>query len=143
MTAEANKKLVRRYGHVWHAGNQHLVDELAAPDLVVYYPLFGREVRGHAAFKQVLTGTHVAFPDVQLVFEELLAEGDAVVARWRATATSRGAFAGRPPTGQRVEWTGMTLYRIAGGKVIEERGEEDALGLFRQLGALPVPGATG
>ena len=89
MTAEANKALVRRYGQVWHAGNQHLVDELAAPDLVVYYPLFGREVRGHAACKQVLTETHAAFPDVQLMFESCLRRG----------TPSSPAGARRPPAG--------------------------------------------
>jgi predicted ester cyclase len=42
-----------------------------------------------------------------------------------------------------VTWSGITIYRLRDGKVIEERGEEDALALLRQVGALPAPGPTG
>jgi predicted ester cyclase len=46
---------------------------------------------------------------------------------------------GIAPTGKSLAWTGITIYRLAGGKVAEERGEEDALGLMRQLGVIPAP----
>lgn len=46
---------------------------------------------------------------------------------------------GLPPTGKRVAWSGITFYRIQNGKVVDEVGEEDGLGLLRQLGAIPTP----
>jgi steroid delta-isomerase-like uncharacterized protein len=139
MSGEENKEIVRRFGGVWNAGHEHIVDELASPDLVVWYPLLPEEVHGPEAFKQVLAQLHASLPDVQVTVEDLIAEGDTAVARWSMRGTSRGAFAGIPPTGKQVEWTGITTYRVANGKIVEERGEEDALGLLQQLGAIPAP----
>ena len=71
--------------------------------------------------------------------DELIAEGDKVVVRWTFAGTQRGAFGPIPATGKSVRWTGISICRIADGKVIEDRGEEDALGFMRQLGLVPTP----
>jgi predicted ester cyclase len=50
---------------------------------------------------------------------------------------------GIPPTGKPVTWTGITIYRLADGKIVEEKGKEDSLGLMQQLGAIPAPTQAG
>jgi predicted ester cyclase len=74
--------------------------------------------------------------------EEEIAEGDKVVLRWSLSATHQAEYPpGNPPTGKRMKWAGITIYRIADGKVAEEIGEEDYLGILRQLGLVPEPRA--
>jgi steroid delta-isomerase-like uncharacterized protein len=73
----------------------------------------------------------------------MIAEGEKVVARWTCRGTHRGHFPGLPATGKTVQWSGMTIYRIVDGKVVEEKGEENVLGLLRQLGVLPQPQQAG
>ena len=74
-------------------------------------------------------------PEIDI--EEPIAEGDRVVGAWTMRGTHQGDMMGLPPTGKKVAWSGITIYRIRGRKVIDERGEEDGLGLLRQLGAIP------
>jgi predicted ester cyclase len=65
-----------------------------------------------------------------------------VVARWRSIGTHRGSFQGIPPTGKPLMMTGITVFRIEDGKIIEEWSESDVLGLPQQMGAIPGPGAV-
>ncbi len=139
MSVNENTVLARRFIQVWVPGNLGLVDELAAPDITVIYPVLGEAVRGGAAYKQLLAHFHAACPDVAISVEEQLAEEDRVALCWRVTGTHRGELLGIPPTDKSLAWTGITIYRLAGGRVLEERGEEDALGLMRQLGVMHDP----
>ena len=140
MSIDENKRLVRRYAQVWNPGNLGLLDELAAPDIVLSYPALPEPVRGIEALRQFLAAFHAAFPDGQYVVEEEVAEGDKVVLRWRITGTHRGELLGIPPTGRPVAWGGIAIFTVANGRVVSERGEEDALGLMQQLGLLPAEG---
>jgi len=72
-------------------------------------------------------------------FQEQIAEADKVVTRWSVCGTHRGELLGVPPTGRPLSWTGITIHRLVGGRVMEERGEEDALGLMRQTGVMHDP----
>jgi predicted ester cyclase len=68
--------------------------------------------------------------------EDLIAEGDKVVARWRSRATHRGDYMGIAPSGKEVEFTGISIYRIEGNKIAESWSVEDQFGLMRQIGAV-------
>ncbi len=129
MSAEENKVLVRReQEELWnHTGNLDAAQELFAPDQV-------------EAAKQEAADFRQGFPDVVSTIEDLIAEGDKVVARWRARATHQGTYMGIPPTGKEVEFTGISVYRIEAGRIAESWNEEDELGLMRQLGAVPESG---
>jgi predicted ester cyclase len=81
---------------------------------------------------------HSGLPDADVSVEEEIAEGDKVVIRWTLRCTHMSELMGIPPTGKQVTWTGITIYRLADGKIVEEKGEEDSLGLMRQLGAVPT-----
>ncbi len=134
MSVDENKALARRFIQVWAPGNLRVLDELAAPDIMVIYPVLGEPVRGSVAFKQLLAHFHAACPDVEISADEQIAEGDSVVTRWNVRGTHRGEFLDVPSTGRPLAWTGITIHRLVGGRVVEERGEEDSLGLMRQIG---------
>jgi predicted ester cyclase len=105
MSAEENKDLVRReQEELWnHTGDLDAAEELFASEQA-------EVARQEAAdFRQ-------GFPDVISTIEDLIAEGDKVVARWRSCATHQGEYMGIPPTGKEVEFTGISLYRIEGAR---------------------------
>lgn len=139
MSVEENTRVAARFAEVWGQGSLALIDELASPDLAVSYPVLPQTVHGREPFKDVIRGVRAGLPDVELDIHETIAQGDKVAVRWTMRGTHQGTFAGVPPSGQRVALNGITIYRLADGKVVEERGEEDALGLLRQLGAVTTP----
>jgi predicted ester cyclase len=126
MSAEENKDLVRReQEELWnHTGNLDAAEELFASEQA-------------EAARQEAADFRQGFPDVISIVEDLIAEGDKVVARWRSRATHQGEYVGIPPTGKEVEFTGITVYRIEGGKIAESWTIEDELGLRRQIGTFP------
>jgi len=139
VSVEDNKAIARRFIQVWSDENLDTVEELAAPSLVVRYPTIPEVIRGSREFRHVLAGFRSAFPDSSLRVEEEIAEGEKVVIRWNFSGTHKGSLLGVPATGKKVSWTGMTIYRIVDGKVVEEQGEEDFLGFFRQVGLVREP----
>ena len=139
MSVESNKAVARRFIQVWGDGNLDVVDELAAPSLVVRYPTIPQVIQGSREFRHVLAGFRSAFPDSALRVEEEIAEGEKVMLRWTFSGTHKGSFMGIPATGKRVTWTGITIYRIVDGRVEEEQGEEDFVGFFRQVGLVREP----
>ncbi len=78
-----------------------------------------------------------AFPDLHFTVEEVIADGDKVVARYSARGTHKGELNGIAPTGKSTNVSGVTIARIANGKVAESWVNWDALGLMRQLGVVP------
>ena len=79
-----------------------------------------------------------ALPDLLMTVEDLIAEGDKVVTRWTARGTHQGELMGIPPSGNRVEVTGISVDRIEGGKFVEGWANYDALGMMQQIGAVPT-----
>ncbi len=138
--SEANKAIVRRiYHEVFEQGNLAAADEVIAAD-VVEHEEFPGMVPGLEGFKQMVAGMRAAFPDIQVIEYDLIAEGDKVAARYAMRGTHRGPFMGVDATGKQVTVGGNEVMRFAGGKVVEHWGTTDALGLMQQLGALPPMG---
>jgi steroid delta-isomerase-like uncharacterized protein len=138
--SEANKvAMLRIYEEIFGQGNLVAVDELIAAD-VVEHEEFPGMVPGREGFKQLVAGLRAAFPDLQLVEHDMIAEGDKVAARFVMRGTHRGPFMGVGATGKQVTVTGTEIVRFAGGKAVEHWGTTDALGLMQQLGALPPMG---
>jgi predicted ester cyclase len=75
-----------------------------------------------------------------MTIDDLVAEGDEVVARLTATARQVGPFMGLPPSDRTYTIGEIHIFRIAGGQIVEHWHQADMLGLMRQLGALPAPG---
>jgi steroid delta-isomerase-like uncharacterized protein len=139
MSIQENKDIARRFIQIWGQGSLDLIDELGAPSLTVHYPVIPQVVQGAGVFRRVMEGFRSAFPDSALAIEEEIAEDDKVVIRWSFSGTHQGNLLGIPATGKKVSWTGITIYRIVDGKVMEEKGEEDFLGFFRQIGLVRQP----
>jgi steroid delta-isomerase-like uncharacterized protein len=137
MSTQENKTIARRFIQVWGKGNLDIIDELAAPSLSVQYPIMPQVVRGTKTFRKVMEEFRSAFPDSDLQIEEEIAEDDKVVIRWSLSGTNQGSLLGISATGKKVKWTGITIYRIVDGKVMEEKGEEDFLGFLRQIDRVP------
>jgi predicted ester cyclase len=93
---------------------------------------------GASALKEVMTVLDRAFPDLRVTIDDLVEEGDKVVARNSVTGTHLGAYLGRPPTGQPVAYSEIFIFRFAGGRIAEIWGVVDVLSQLKQLGAIPA-----
>jgi len=139
MSTEENKAIVRRSFEEFNKGNLAVFDELYEANFVGH--LAGmEEIRGPEGLKKLVTTFLTAFPDFRITVEDLIAEGDKVVCRSTRTGTHKGEWLGIAATGKKVTWTYISIYRIEGGKIVEEWYEGDYLGLMQQLGAIPTPG---
>ena len=133
---EANKQIVVQfYNELWNRGNYEAADELVAQDYVRHDQRPGHAPAGPAGQKDVARRFRVAFPDVQLVVETLVAEGDVVVARWTMSGTHTGAWGDVAASNRRVRFVGVNFFRIADGKIAEIWNLRDDLGLREQLDA--------
>ncbi|HZP75081.1 MAG TPA: ester cyclase [Pseudolabrys sp.] len=134
-TLDDNKKLYLRLAdEVLSKKNLAVVDELIAEDFVEHVGGQPRRV-GTEGFKAARTRRNLAFPDWKVTVDDVLAEGDKVVARARGQGTHRGEYMGIPPTGKVVTVGWIAIYRVANGKLAEHWQHIDELGLRQQLGA--------
>ena len=143
MSTDENKAIARRLIAAFSDQEAAAIDELVAPDYVFHNPGDPTMPPGPAGLKHMHDQWGTAFPDVQTTIDDQIAEGDKVVTRWTTRGTHRGEFFGIAPTGKRIEFTGIYIDRVAGGKVVEHWDEADILGVFQQLGAGPAPGQRG
>lgn len=137
MSAEQNKAVIQRlFREVWTQKNGATIDELFAPDVVAYRA--GRPVmQGVASLKPMVEGLALTFGDCHSAIDDLIAAGDRVVARWTLRGVHTGAWRGIAATGKPITITGITIHRLADGKIAELWAEEDWLGLMQQIGGLP------
>jgi steroid delta-isomerase-like uncharacterized protein len=142
MSTEEHKALVRRFDEeVWNGRNLSRVDELFADSHI--FRAAGSPPLDREGHRQMIAHFQDAFPDGRNTSEELLAEGDKVVQRWTFRGTHQGAFQGIPPTGRPVTLTGISIWRVDGGTIVESWHELDTLGLLQQLGVISAPGQAG
>ena len=140
MSTEVNKANLRRfYDEVFNKKNRAAIEEFIDPNQVDHAAPPGTP-GGLAGAKQTISMYLTAFPDLHFTVEDIIAEGDKVVARLKVRGTQKGAFMGVPPTGKQATSTVIDINRIAGGKSVEHWLEMDTLGLLQQLGAVPTPG---
>jgi len=135
-----NKATLRKLQEAVSGGDWALisktVDEVVAPDALIRTPL-PIEATGPALLKEVFRRLHRAFPDLRITTEDLIAEGDKVVARNTVSGTHQGEYMGLPPTGKSITYNEIFIVRFAGGRIAETWGVVDILSQLRQLGALP------
>lgn len=132
-TSEANKDVIRRLLAEVDRGNDDVVRACYSPDYVDHAPTSVRRQAGRDGLPATFAALRRAFPDTRHTIDDLVAEGDRVVARISARATHTGELFGHPPTGTVVRLTSITIYRIVDGR-IAERWSEQGLGLLEQLG---------
>jgi len=136
MAAEENREIVRRFWGVWEEGNLGLVDELVAPDYVNHSPGMPNQPEGPEGVKAVVSMFRAGMPNLRVVIEDMIAEGDKVMMRYKIEGTHEGELFGVPPTGRRVSIESITVERVSGGKIREHWRVTDTLDMMQQLGAI-------
>ena len=134
----------KRLLEAFNSGDLAVADELLDPRGVTHDPALPAEIRslrGPETFKRIVSMYRTAFPDLQMVVDDAIADGDKVAVRWHAEGTHRGQLQGLAPTGKRGSVTGIAIYLWRDGKCVESWTEWDNLGLARQLGAAPPEGS--
>jgi steroid delta-isomerase-like uncharacterized protein len=140
MLKESILALARRsFDEIWNNGNLGVADELFSPDYVNHDPVSPEVPPGPEGVKQIAKMYRRAFPDLRFTIEEMLATGDKVITRWTGEGTHRAPLRGLPASGRQVRITGISIHRIAGGRIVETWVNWDTLGMMEQLGAAPVP----
>jgi steroid delta-isomerase-like uncharacterized protein len=131
--SEANKEIVRRYQEAYNTNNLDLLDELLAPDWTSNGWPEGVEqsIESAKGFYQMVLQ---AMPDLQFIALNLVAEGDWVVQRTVARGTFKNELAGLPPNGRVCEAGGISMFRIADGKIVEHWAYADDGGFWGQMG---------
>lgn len=136
MTTETElKELVRRdTEEVWTDGDLEVIDEIFAEDFVLHDPTKPGETQGRDDYRGYVETYHEAFGDLEYEVETVIAEDDTAALRYEATGTHDGTFMGLAPTGKTVSVSGMEMYRIDDGVIVEMWTSYDALGLLQELG---------
>ena len=138
MLTENNKALIRRfYEEVFNKRNLAALDDFYAPDHVDHSLPPGLPVSPEGT-KQAIAVMMEGFPDLHITIEDMIAEGDKVVTRFTTHGTQQGGLGGIPPTGKQVAISTIEITRIAGGKIAEDWGLDDRLGMLQQLGLVPA-----
>jgi steroid delta-isomerase-like uncharacterized protein len=144
VSAEENKAVVRRwFEELFNAGNLEVADEIIAPDHINHDPTLPDIPSGPEGQRQIVNLYRGAFTNAHISIEEQLAEGERVATRWSGSGTHQGELMGVAATGNQVRVTGITINRVWGGKIQESWSNYDALGMMRQIGAIPEPGQAG
>jgi steroid delta-isomerase-like uncharacterized protein len=138
--SEQNKTVVRRlFDELWNKGNLQVADEIFAPTYQHHDASTPDLGKGPESEKKRVNLYRNAFHDLRLNMEDLIADGETVVARWSCRGVHKGELNGIAPTGKQVAITGVTIVHFTNGKIVEGYVTWDALGLMRQLGIVPEP----
>ena len=133
---QQNKAVARRaFEEILSQGKFEFAEQLYARDFV------NHGIHRDAGLEEdqaALKGWHQAFPDIAIVPRKLIAEDDLVTIYWIASGTNTGTGNGLPATGKKGELAGITIWRIADGKIKEEWSAFDQLSMMQQLGLLPA-----
>ena len=140
MSAEESKAIVRRFWGVWEEGDIDLVDELLAPDYVNHSPATPDQPTDPEGIKAVVGMFRGAMPDLRVIIEDMIAEGDKVVVRYTIEGTHEGELFGVPPTGQRLSIKSISVERVSDGKIREHWRITDSLDMMQQLGVVSESG---
>ncbi len=139
MSIDKNIATARRYiDEVWNKGNLAALREVAAPNVVVHF--LPKELpKGIAGYEQFVKMYRAGFPDLHFVIDDVIADGDKVVMRWTVTGTHKGQFLSFAPTFRKGTVTGISIEHYDDqGRMVESWLNFDQLGMFQQLGLVPV-----
>jgi steroid delta-isomerase-like uncharacterized protein len=127
MSVEANTATVYRWFETLNRNDLTAAAQLWAPDYTFSNPMGIRD------WKQFFTTFHQAFPDLRVAEQDVFAAEDKVATRWNMEGTQRGEFQGIQPTYRQVTTTGISIFRIVGGKIRAQWTEFDRMHLLQQL----------
>lgn len=136
MSMESNKDLVRAYFVAFRDRDTTWWDRFIAPDFVRHDPGLDFEVLGPAGVAKLAEVLHGGLSDIDMRIDEVIAEGDRVLARLRFQGRHTGEFQGVPATGKAVDIAVMDFFHVAGGRLAEHWALMDNLTMLKQIGAV-------
>jgi steroid delta-isomerase-like uncharacterized protein len=134
----ANKQLVVEFiDALFTRGDLEAVDRYLAPGFVNHdpFPGFASDREG---LRQTAQLFRQAFPDWRAGQQAHIAEGGLVAERFTARGTHQGEILGVAPTGRQVTLSGINIFRVQDGSIVERWGRTDDLGFLQQLGIVPA-----
>ena len=138
MGSDESAAAVRRWFQAIDDGDPDAERAVRAPNFVAHVPGMPGPLDGEE-WEQFIGIFREGFPDMRLVVEDVVAQGDRVAVRWTFVGTHEGEFFGSPPTGARVRMSAIEINRVVDGKIAEHWVELDQLGMLQQVGAIPSP----
>ncbi|UCF17494.1 MAG: ester cyclase, partial [Phycisphaerales bacterium] len=123
----------------WNEHDVAALDYTHSLDIIAHDPAVPGHPLPYHVYKQVGLVYLAAFPDFRVTIENIIAEADMVGVRWTMNGTHLGELMGIPPTGRPVTFAGITIHRLADGKIVENWWSYDALGMMQQITAPPAP----
>ena len=143
IAVRSNIETVREYTQrVFNEHDPDLASEYLAPEVKWHGGLLGT-VEGVANVTEMLRGFIGALPDLHATEQDAVAAGDTVAVRYVVEATHEGNLLGLEPTGRRVRWDAVDVYRLADGMIVEEWAGDDLAAILYQVGAYTPPWLSG
>jgi steroid delta-isomerase-like uncharacterized protein len=138
ITEEEAKAVTYQILKIWNEGDTGIADGLYDSDYVRHHPVPSASASLEDFINTVKTNREV-YPDYRLAFDEIITEGDRIIAFATVTGTNTGPLEGRPATGKTIRMNGIYVYRIKGGRIAEEWTYFNLLSYYQQLGYALAP----
>ena len=133
-----NLAVVREYHErVWMHGDLAALEDCWAPDATVN--ITGFESSALDAMRDDILRYQGAFTDVTAVIHDLIAQGDQVVLNWETSGLHVGPYGSIAATGRVITMTGIDIFRVVDGRIVECRSLWDGLSVYEQMGVLTAP----
>jgi predicted ester cyclase len=132
MSLEENKAIILSLYEADNKKDLRILDEVISPDF--YDPTFN--LRGPEDYKQFETAFFKGFPDWHETIKDIIAEDDKVCVYFTGAGTHKGEWLGIAPTGKKIKFTAVQIWRLTNGKVVEKNSISDLTDTFKQLGAI-------
>ncbi len=138
MSTEQNKALVRRlYDEAFGKNNTAVIDEIVSASFRSHTSVL--DPPNIDGLKSLVRNLHTGFPNLKVTIEDILEERDRVCVRLKVSGTQRGEYMGMAPSGKSMSIDVLRIFRIQGGKIVEDWGVPDVLGMMQQLGHAQQP----
>jgi steroid delta-isomerase-like uncharacterized protein len=137
-----NKQIAQRFmEECWNQGKLDAVRELVASGCNYHDPVFPSLTSGADNIRRHIEACRGGFPDLKFTVDDTIAERNEVVHHWTARGTHKAQFLGMPPTNRKATVSGTSIYRMDGGKIVEQWSDWNLMSLMDQLGVAPAPKA--
>lgn len=131
--------MLEQLNRLWNNGEVSVAREILASDFVRHEP--GAEpIEGPQALAEDVLNLRRRFPDLIITFEENVFDGETMVTQWRFRGTDLGKLVGSEsePTGKKIDYKGVDVLHIKGGKIVKDFAYFDQVTILQQLGVMPV-----
>ena len=142
--ATDTKQIARRFmDECWSQGKLESIGELVSDNCRIHDPVFPALTSGADNLKRHIGMCKKGFPDLKFSIDDTIAERNEVVHHWTAQGTHKAEFLGMQPTNRKATVTGTSIYRIEGGKIVEQWADWNLMSLMEQLGVRTAPSMEG